>query len=308
METRELVIVGGGPAGMTAGIYAARARLDVVLLEQLSPGGQMLTTDMVENWPGDAQGVTGFDLAERMRQHALKFGLEIQGAEMSGLRRDEEAGLVVLDTPEGELRAKTAILCLGASPKKLGIPGELEMTGRGVSYCGTCDGPFYREQEVACVGGGDTAAEEAVFLTKFAKKVYLVHRRDQLRARGVLAERVLGNDKIEVLWSQVPLAITGENGVEAMRLQRVEDLSEYDLPVQGAFIFVGTDPNTKALRGAVETDSWGFIVTDQDQRTSLPGVFAAGDCCSKLLRQIVTAAGEGATAAYAAQRYLEESQ
>jgi thioredoxin reductase (NADPH) len=243
-----------------------------------------------------------------MRQHALKFGLEIQGAEMSGLRRDEEAGLVVLDTPEGELRAKTAILCLGASPKKLGIPGELEMTGRGVSYCGTCDGPFYREQEVACVGGGDTAAEEAVFLTKFAKKVYLVHRRDELRARGVLAERVLGNEKIEVLWSQVPLAITGENGVEAMRLQRVEDLSEYDLAVQGAFIFVGTDPNTQALHGAVETDSWGFIVTDQDQRTSLSGVFAAGDCCSKLLRQIVTAAGEGATAAYAAQRYLEESQ
>jgi thioredoxin reductase (NADPH) len=307
MEARELVIVGGGPAGMTAGIYAARARLDVVLLEQLSPGGQMLTTDMVENWPGDPEGVTGFDLSERMRQHALKFGLEIQSAEMSGLRRDDD-GLIVLETPKGELRSRTVILCLGASPKKLGIPGELELTGRGVSYCGTCDGPFYREQEVVCVGGGDTAAEEAVFLTKFAKKVYLVHRRDELRARGVLAERVLGNDKIEVLWSQVPLAITGDNGVEGVRLQKVADLSEYDLPVQGAFIFVGTDPNTQALHGAVETDPWGFIVTDQEQATSLPGVFAAGDCCSKLLSQIVTAAGEGATASYAAQRYLEENQ
>jgi len=304
METRQLAIVGAGPAGLTAGLYAARARLDVVLLEQLSPGGQMLTTDMVENWPGDVEGVSGFDLSERMRAHAAKFGLEFQGAEITGI--SGQGGHKVLATPDGEIRAKAVILCPGASPRKLGVPGEVELTGKGVSYCGTCDGPFYREQEVACVGGGDTAAEEAVFLTKFAKKVYLIHRRDELRATGVLAERVLANPQIEVLWSQVPVAFQGESGVESVRLKKVADGEEYDLAVTGAFVFVGTDPNTKFLNGAVDTDQWGFILTDGDQLTSMPGVFAAGDCCAKLLRQIVTAAGEGATAAYAAQRYLEE--
>jgi thioredoxin reductase (NADPH) len=187
------------------------------------------------------------------------------------------------------------------------VPGEADLTGKGVSYCGTCDGPFFREQDVACIGGGDTAAEEAMFLTKFAKKVYLVHRRDQLRATGVLAERIMQSDKIEVLWSQVPLAFLGENGVESVRLRKLKDNTEYDLAVQGAFVFVGTVPNTQFLDGgSVELDQQGFIITDKNQQTSVPGVFAAGDCCAKLLRQIVTAAGEGATAAFAAQRYLED--
>jgi thioredoxin reductase (NADPH) len=213
----------------------------------------------------------------------------------------------VVLTSGGEIAAKAVILCLGARPRKLGIPGEEEYTGRGVSYCGTCDGPFYRGQVVACFGGGDTAAEEANFLTKFADKVYLVHRRDQLRASGVLAERVLANDKIEVLWSHLPLEIKGgQQGVEAVRLKDLKAEREYELPVGGAFVFVGTEPNTECVRGVVDTDSRGFILTDRDQQTSIPGVFAAGDCCAKLLRQIVTAAGEGATAAFAAQRYLEE--
>ncbi len=304
MEARELVIVGGGPAGLTAGLYAARARLDAVLIERLSPGGQMLTTDMVENWPGELEPVSGFELADRMRQQALKFGLEIVNDEVSGIRL--EGDRKVVQTPKGYIACKALILCPGASPRKLGVPGEAELTGKGVSYCGTCDGPFFRDQEVACIGGGDTAAEEAMFLTKFAKKVYLIHRRDQLRATGILAERVLNSDKIEILWSQVPLAFGGENGVESVRLRRLKDDSEYDLPVQGAFVFVGTVPNTEFLDGLVEVNPQGFIITDQNQQTSLPGVFAAGDCCAKLLRQIVTAAGEGATAAFAAQRYLEE--
>jgi thioredoxin reductase (NADPH) len=304
MEARELVIVGGGPAGLTAGLYAARARLDVVMIERLSPGGQMLNTDMVENWPGDIEAVNGFELSERMRNHALKFGLEIANDEVTGISVDGEHKVV--HTPKGDIRSKALILCPGASPRKLGIPGEAELTGKGVSYCGTCDGPFFRDQDVACFGGGDTAVEEALFLTKFAKKVYLVHRRDQLRAVGILAERVTESDKIEVLWSQVPLAFSGENGVESVRLRKLKDNTEYDLAVQGAFVFVGTVPNTQFLDNVVEMDSEGFIITDKKQETSVPGIYAAGDCCAKILRQIVTAAGEGATAAFAAQRYLED--
>lgn len=305
MEARELVIVGGGPAGLTAGLYAARARIDTVMIERLSPGGQMLNTDMVENWPGDVEAVNGFDLSERMRKHALKFDLEIANNEVSGITA--EGGRKIVHTPKGDISCRALILCPGASPRKLGVPGEAELTGKGVSYCGTCDGPFFREQDVACIGGGDTAAEEALFLTKFAKKVYLIHRRDQLRATGVLVERVMRNDKIEVLWSQVPLAFNGDNGVESVTIRKLKDSTEYDLAVQGAFVFVGTVPNTQFLDGGVvKMDQQGFIITDKDQETSVPGIYAAGDCCAKLLRQIVTAAGEGATAAFAAQRYLEE--
>ncbi|MBU1277472.1 MAG: thioredoxin-disulfide reductase [Proteobacteria bacterium] len=304
MPTHDLVIVGGGPAGLTAGLYAARALMDVVLLERLSPGGQVLTTDVVENWPGDVDGVSGFELSDRMRDHALKFGLKIKNDEIIKLASDGQ--IKVLTTPEGEIRAKAVILAVGAQPRKLGVPGEDLLIGKGVSYCGTCDGPFYREQTVVCFGGGDTAAEEAVFLTRFAKKVYLVHRRDQLRAAGVLAERVLNNPKIEVLWSQVPLEIKGQDKVEAVRLKKLKDEVEYDLPCDGAFVFVGTSPNTGFLRGVVDMDREGFIIHDRNQHTSMNGVFAAGDCCSKLLRQIVVAAGEGAVATYAAQRYLEE--
>ncbi len=305
MQTHDLVIVGGGPAGLTAGLYAARARLDVVLLERLSPGGQVLTTDVVENWPGDVNGVSGFDLADRMRDHALKFGLVIQSKEISALSTD--GPVKVLSTPEGEIRAKAVILAVGAQPRKLGIPGEELLVGKGVSYCGTCDGPFYRDQVVVCFGGGNTAAEEAVFLTRFASKVYLVHRRDELRATGILAERVINNEKIEVLWSHVPLEIKGENKVEAVRLKNLKTDEDYDLPCDGAFVFVGTAPNTGFLQGVVDLDPQGFIISDRNQQTSLEGVFAAGDCCSKLLKQIVVAAGEGAVAAYAAQRYLEEA-
>ncbi|MCB2225130.1 MAG: thioredoxin-disulfide reductase [Desulfarculaceae bacterium] len=304
MHTHDMIIVGGGPAGLTAGLYAARARMDAVLLERLSPGGQVLTTDMVENWPGDVDGVTGFDLADRMRDHALKFGLVIENKEIIKVVADGKCK--VLTTPDGEMRTKAVVLAVGAQPRKLGVPGEELLTGKGVSYCGTCDGPFYRDQVVICFGGGDTAAEEAVFLTRFASKVYLVHRRDELRAAGVLAERVLSNEKIEVLWSQAPLEIVGENKVEAVRLKRLKDDTEYELPCDGAFVFVGTTPNTEFLRGTVDMDRQGFIICDRTQHTSLNGVFAAGDCCSKLLRQIVVAAGEGAVATYAAQRYLEE--
>lgn len=303
MEAREVVIVGGGPAGLTAGLYSARARMDVVLFERLSPGGQMLTTDMVENWPGDVDGVSGFGLSDRMRDHALKFDLPIENREVTGLELSRNEAIVTTD--KGQVKAGALILCLGASPRKLGIPGEMEFTGRGVSYCGTCDAPFYRDQVVVAFGGGDTAAEEAEFLSKFAKKVYLVHRRDELRATALLAERVKANEKIEILWSHVPLAVQGEGQVQSVRLKDLKADKEYDLTTDGAFVFVGTTPNTAMLDGLVEMDPGGFVRVDPNQQTSVPGVFAAGDCCSKLLRQIVVAAGEGAVAAFAAQRYLE---
>ena len=306
MENRDLVIVGAGPAGLTAGMYASRARLDAVLLERMSPGGQVLMTHWVENWPGDAGGVSGFDLVERMREHAVKFGLEIRTAEVTGLSLKGEDKVLV--TPDGEIRARAVILALGASPGKLGIPGESELVGRGVSYCGTCDGPFFRDQVVVAFGGGNTAAEEALFLTRFAEKVYLVHRRDELRATGILAERVKENPKIEVLWSHVPLAVEGQDGVKAVRLKNLKTDQEYSLAVDGAFVFVGVKPNTDFLQGLVDLDSHGFIVTDQRQATNLPGVFTAGDCRQSPLRQIVVAAGEGAVASHVAQQYLEGHQ
>ena len=305
MMERDLVIVGGGPAGLTAGLYAARARLNPLMLEKLSPGGQVLNTHWIENWPGDTKGVSGFDLADRMKDHAVSFGMELKSLEVTGLKL--ENGWKIINTPEGDIRAKAVILCPGASPRKLGVPGEVEMTGKGVSYCGTCDGPFYRDQVVAAVGGGNTAAEEAVFLTRFAKKVYLIHRRDELRADGILAERVLKNDKIEVLWSHVPVEVLGgQKGVNGFKVRDLKSGNEKDLEVDGVFAFVGNVPNTDFLKASVDLDEAGFIITWREQHTSVPGVFAAGDACSKLLRQIVVAAGEGAVAAYSAQLYLEE--
>ncbi|CAO0824110.1 Thioredoxin reductase [Desulfarculales bacterium] len=304
MDTRDLVIVGAGPAGLTAGLYAARTRLNTLLLERLSPGGQVLNTHWVENWPGDVAGVSGFDLSDRFRDHALKFGLEIKSSEVKGLR--VEGGFKVLETDYGPLRGKAVILALGASPRKLGVPGEAELAGRGVSYCGTCDGPFYRDKVVVAFGGGNTAAEEAAFLTKFASKVYLVHRRDELRACKALCERVDANPLIEVLWSHVPLAIEGQDGVESVLLKDLKTGQGKRLAAEGAFVFIGTVPSTGFLRGTVEMDPEGFIITDLGMQTSLPGVYAAGDCRSSILRQIVVAAGDGAVASFAAQRYLEE--
>ncbi len=303
MERYDLVIVGAGPAGLTAGLYAARARADAVLMERTAPGGQVLNTYMVENWPGEVEGISGYELAERMRKHAERFGLKFSTREVRALKPDGE--LKILETDSGEIGAKAVILAVGASPRKLGVPGEELLTGKGVSYCATCDGPFYRDKVVACFGGGDTAAEEALFLTRFASKVYLIHRRDELRATAVLAERVKQHDKIEILWSHIPVAIEGTQAVEAVRLKDLKTGREYSLAVEGAFVFIGNQPNTEWLKGVVEMDEGGYIITDQDMATSVPGVFAAGDCRAKLLRQIVVAAGEGATAAFAAQRYLE---
>jgi len=299
----DLIIIGAGPAGLTAGLYAARARLNAILLERLTPGGQILTTDLVENYPGFPEGISGFELVDRMKRQAEKFGLVIQSREVEKIELSTENKTLV--TEKGELEAKAVILACGATPRKLGIEGEAHLTGRGVSYCATCDGPFYREQEVAVIGGGDVAVEEAIFLTRFASKVHLVHRRDQLRAVKLLQDRAMNEEKINFVWDTVPTRITGEAGVEGIDLKNVKTGESSHLPVQGAFIFIGYDPNNDLVKGQVGLDASGFVITNNDMETNCPGVFAAGDIRSKILRQVSTAVGEGATALFAAEKYLE---
>ena len=301
----DLIIIGGGPAGLTAGIYACRAALRTVLLEKLSPGGQVLVTDWVENYPGFPEGVAGYDLMDRMTAQAKRIGLDIQNGEVISISpAGGREGLEVRLSGDQGLTSRALIIATGASPNQLGVPGEREFTGRGVSYCATCDGPFFRDQVVAVVGGGDSAVQEALFLSKIVKKVYLIHRRDELRAVKILQDKALAEPKIEPVWNSVVESINGKEQVESVSIFNLKDNQRSVLPVQGVFIFVGIQPNTSFVRGLVETDERGFIVTDEWMRTSAKGVFAAGDCRAKPLRQISTAVGDGATAAFAAEHML----
>lgn len=301
----ELAILGGGPAGMTAGLYASRARIDHVLIEKGAPGGQVLTTDWVDNYPGFPDGISGFDLMDRMTAQAKRFDVNILTKEVTSLDlADPDIKKIIFD--DGSvLTCNSLILCTGASPNKLGIPGELELAGKGVSYCGTCDAPFYRNMHVAVIGGGDTAVEEADYLTRFASKVSIIHRRDELRATKILQEIAFANDKIEYVWNSRVTAIEGDKEVE--RLQLVDnDGNTSTLDVQGAFVLIGITPNNAVLPvELLGADDWGFIKTDCETQTSIPGVFAAGDIRSKLMRQVVNACGEGANAVIAAEHYLK---
>ncbi len=303
MDIRDVIIIGGGPAGLTAGLYAARARLNVLLVERTAVGGQVLLTHWIENYPGFPEGISGFELIEKMKEQAVKFGLEIETKEISDIKK--ENNLFYLKSGDEELKAKAVIIATGAQSNKLGVEGEEKFTGRGVSYCATCDGPFFRDQEVAVVGGGDSAIEEAIFLTKFAKKVYVIHRRDALRATKILQERAFNNPKIEIIWDTVVDEIQGEEKVKNLKLRNVKDNSVKDLAVGGTFIFVGIKPNTEFLKDTLEMDPAGFIITDEYMETSLPGVFAAGDVRKKRLRQVSTSVGDGALAAFSVQIYLE---
>ncbi|MBW1802699.1 MAG: thioredoxin-disulfide reductase [Deltaproteobacteria bacterium] len=302
-ETHDIVIIGGGPAGLTAGLYTARDKRDAVLLERLSPGGQVLMTDWVENYPGFRDGISGFELMDHMKSQAERFGLPILNEEVREVDFHNHEKRLVLGS--GPMIARSIIVATGAQPRKLGIEGEDLLTGKGVSYCGTCDGPFYRDAMVAVIGGGDTAVEEALFLTRFANRVYVIHRRDELRATKILQDRAFANKKITFIWDTVPIRIEGQSGVERLCLQNVKTGEETFLEVEGVFIFVGTRPVTQFLNGAVDLDGQGFIKVDRRQETSVPGVFAAGDITSEAFRQIATAVGEGATAALYAEKYLE---
>jgi thioredoxin reductase (NADPH) len=299
----DLIIIGGGPAGLTAGLYAQRARLNSLLIEKLIPGGQILTTDWVDNYPGFPEGVSGFDLVEKMRRQAERFDLPFVNEEITSLSVSGQNKIVT--GTENSYTAKTVIVASGAVYKKLGVPGEALLGGKGVSYCATCDGPFFRDQEVAVVGGGDTAVQEAIFLTRFARKIYLIHRRDQYRACRILQEKALANPIIQPVWNAEVESISGIEGVEGIRLKMVDGAPGRDLAVKGVFIFVGIQPNTEWLNGLLALDTQGFIKANERLATSVRGIFAAGDVRHKQLRQISTAVGDGATAVFSAERYLE---
>ena len=284
----DLIILGGGPAGLTAGMYASRARIPLLLIEKGLPGGQMASTEIVENYPGFAEPIYGADLAQKMEAHARKFGLEIIQADIQSVEPDEQG--FTLKTEAGETYScKALIVATGASPVKLGIPGEAALAGKGVSYCAVCDGPFFRDFEVAVVGGGDSAVQESLYLTRFARKVHLIHRRDALRALRDLQERAINDPNITIHWNRVPVEVLGDQEVEGLTIRSVQDGSEERLPVGGVFFYVGLKPSTEVLEGLVETDDAGFVITDERMATSRQGILAAGDVRSKQLRQISTA-------------------
>ncbi len=301
----DVLIIGGGPAGLTAGLYTSRAKLKTLLVERMILGGQVMTTTKVENYPGFPGGIDGPDLMIRFQEHCQEFGLETITGEVTGLVDQGKEKIVTVD--DKEVRAKTVIITTGAEPSKLGIPGELEFTGRGVSYCATCDGAFFRDVPVAIIGGGDTAAEEALFLSRFASKVYMVHRRDELRATKVLQERIFANEKIEPVWNSVVEAATGDNsGVTSIQLRNRQDGTSQTLEVVGMFVAIGVTPKAHFLADILDLDKEGYILTDSECRTSIPGVFAAGDVRKKILKQIATAVGDGAIAAIVAEKYLDD--
>ena len=305
-DAPDVVIVGAGPSGLTAAIYARRSRLRTVVLERNMAGGQIALTDLVENFPGFPEGISGFDLSQKMKEQAEKFGAEMREIEgVAGFRAAPDGGYVVT-TDREEVHARTVILAPGVEPRRSGIPGEAEFIGRGVSWCATCDGALYRGKTVAVIGGGDAAVEEGMFLTKFADRVYLVHRRDQLRAAPIAQERVFANQKVELVWDSIPKRIDGTEMVEALEVENVKTGAPRTLPVNGVFVYIGQIPNTEWLRGTVELDEHGYIVTDGLLRTGLPGVFACGDARANPLKQIAMAVGEGALAAVQAGRFLDD--
>lgn len=297
------LIIGGGPAGLTAGLYAARAGRRVALIEKAMPGGQAFLTSEIENYPGFPEGIGGPELMMAFQQQATRFGLEIINAEIVSV--DLAGDIKTSTAADGkEYRARTVIIATGAQPKKLGVPGEEEFRGRGVSYCATCDGAFFRGKKVAVVGGGDSAVEEAIFLTRFASEVVLIHRREELRAINVLQERARSNEKIRFRLNHVVEAILGDQKVERLRLKHVVTGEVTEEDFDGVFVFVGTQPNTKFVEGVLALDEQGRIITNETMGTSVKGVFAAGDVRNTPLRQVATAVGDGAIAAYSAEHYL----
>ena len=301
----DVIIVGGGPSGMSAAIYASRARLKTLLIEKAGCGGQIAITDHLENYPGFEEGINGFELAMKMEKQARTFGCEIVYGEASFIETDDAIKKVVLSDKK-EYFTKTIIIASGANFRKLGVEGEQEFIGKGVSYCATCDGPFFRNKEIAVVGGGDSALQEALYLTKFATKVNLIHRRDQCRAAKILQEKVFAEPKINIIFDSVVEKISGNLSVEQVILKNVKNNISSPVSVNGVFVFVGWLPNTKFLENTkIKLNDAGYIVTDDNMNTSIEGIFACGDVRQKILRQVVTAAGDGAIAAISAQHFIE---
>ena len=312
-ETKEeiiydAIIIGGGPAGLTAGIYLSRARMNTLLIEKALPGGQAILTEIIENYPGFPLGIAGPELMQKMEEQAVRFGLKIEYGEVVEvkIKEDKEDKVKIVKTNNQEYKTLTIVLASGAEAQKLGVPGEEELRGRGVSYCATCDAPFFKDQKIVVVGGGDTAIEEALYLTKFVREVTIIHRRDRLRATKILQERVFSNKKINFAWDSVVTKILGNEKVEGILIQNKKTGEEKEISCQGVFVFVGNVPNSKFLNESIKLDKKGYILTDGNMMTSQESIYACGDVRKKLLRQVITACGEGATAAFAAQKYIEE--
>ena len=302
----DTIIVGAGPAGLTAGMYAGRGMLKAIILESKVPGGELLNTEKIEDYPG-FESILGRDLAQKMAAHAVKFGTSIVQETVIGIHRQQDGNFEV-KTEEGTVfRAPTVILTAGGTPTKLGVPGEMEYAGRGVSYCAVCDGAFFKGDTVAVVGGGDAAVEEADYLTRYAAKVYLIHRRDEFRASRILQERLFANPKIEIIWNTKVEELVGDaSGLKHLVLEDTVTGARSELPAQGCFIFIGFRPNSALIQEHFAHDAGGYIITDDRMMTSIPGLFAAGDLRVQLTRQITTAVGDATTAAIAVEKYLAE--
>ncbi len=302
----DTVIIGGGPGGYTAALYTARAGLSTVVVEKLSPGGQMATTDQVDNYPGFPEGINGFELGMKMQESAQRFGAETLYEEVTALELEASPKRII--TSSGELLAKTVILSTGASPRELGLPGERELRGRGVSYCATCDGMFYKDKTVVIVGGGNTAAADALYLSKICKKVYLVHRRDTLRASRVYLEPLKSRENLEFVWDSQVTSLLQEEKLTGVTVQNKKTGMEQTILCDGLFVAVGNVPNSQLFAGQVTLTENGYVDADETTCTNLPGVFAIGDVRNKPLRQIITAASDGAVASQFAEEYLSLNQ
>ncbi len=303
MERYEVLIIGGGPAGLTAGLYTSRAGLKSLLMERGIVGGQIINATLVENYPGFPQGISGAELGSLMHQQAVKYGLEIMTAEVTGIARGQPYNI---STTEGDFEATAIIIAAGSEYRKLGVRGEERLLGHGVSYCATCDGFFFRDQEVAVVGGGDTAITDALELTRHVKKVYVIHRRDQLRAGQVLQQRAFAEPKLDFVWNTVVEEVLGDKVMEELKLHNVKTGQHSTLKVAGVFVAVGLMPNSRNFFNIVDLDDAGYIITDETMATSTPGIFAAGNIRRNSPRQIGAAVGDGVTAAMSAFKYVQE--
>ena len=302
----ELAIIGGGPAGLTAGLYASRAKLNSLLIEKGLIGGQIVNAELVENYPGFPEAISGYDLAEAMHQQATKYGLQQLDGEVIKVSTDGPNKVLHLAGGEA-LRARAVIVASGSERKKLAIPGEDKLVGKGVSYCATCDGAFFADQQVVVVGGGDSAVSEALFLTRFASKVTIVHRRDQLRATKILQERAFADPKIALLWDSVPEEVLGDEAMSGLKVRNVRTGEQSVLEAQGIFIYAGLTPNTHCVRDLLSLDETGNVITDDTMATTASGVFAAGDVRAHSGRQAIIAAGDGARAVLSTERFLQNA-
>lgn len=298
---KDIIIVGGGPAGLVAALYAGRAQLDALMIEKQFQGGQMVTTNEVENYPGFID-ITGSDLANIMYEHAKKFGGTMEYKEVLDIQVDGDIKKVITNTETYE--AKVVILSMGAKPKKLGLDRELELGGRGISYCATCDGGFFRNKVVAVVGGGDTAVEDALHLSRIAEKVYLISRGDTLKANKVAQEKLFKTSNVEILWDSIVTKLDGENKLEAIGVKNKKDSNETQLKMDGLFVAIGSTPSTELVKNLVELDKNGYIIADESCKTNIDGIFAIGDIRTKSVRQVLTAAADGAVSIYEAEKYL----